>query len=219
MEEIKKLTGRKSKPSKTKLSEYDWDMLEHKRVINQSPPEKLLKKNEQYGNKFLPLQIVEQMLLALYDHYEVTIPFQPQYIEGQLLYHVTLTVHHPISKQKLSYSGTASVPLIPASGDFKWNHRNIPGAESFAILNAAKKIGQIFRAEHDDHSDVMKDYFEKKQISSIDSALENEKRRMLKLIPTIKTKGALTGLLGSVKKINDSEVTALFNAKMEILKK
>ena len=182
-DEIKRLTKRKSKPKSSKLSQKEYDLLDFKRIINQSPPKKLLKKNPEYGNMFIPYHVVKQMLLAIFDTYEIKVPFAPIYVEGQIIYHADIILTHPVLKTKLTYSGTATVPLIPASGDFKWNHRNIPGGKTFAILNASKEIGLLFMAEADDMTNIMKPYFEKKQsegLSPDDEARQNLKNRLTK---------------------------------------
>jgi len=214
--EVTKVTKRKKKSKGSVLAKKEFDLLEFKRVLNQEPPKKLVKTNKEFKNKFIPLQVVEQMLNALYDAYEVVMPFAPTYIEGQVLTVINIIVHHPVLKIPLTYSGMSCVPLIAAENtNMKWNHRNIPGGKGFAILNASKEIGQIFRAEKDDHSDIMRDYFEKKKevLSEDDKAKANIKTRLLKMIKAKKTYKSLHKISDDVKKLNDSEVIMEFNKK------
>jgi len=214
--EVTKVTKRKKKSKGSVLAKKEFDLLEFKRVLNQEPPKKLVKTNKEFKNKFIPLQVVEQMLNALYDAYEVVMPFAPTYIEGQVLTVINLIVHHPVLKIPLTYSGISCVPLIAAENtNMKWNHRNIPGGKGFAILNASKEIGQIFRAEKDDHSDIMRDYFENKKemVSEDDKAKAHVKTRLLKMIKAKKTLNSLHKISDDVKKLNDSEVIMKFNKK------
>ena len=60
--EIKKKVKNRKKPKSSNLTDENFALLEFKRVLNQEPPSKLLKKYKQYGNKYIPLQVVEQML-------------------------------------------------------------------------------------------------------------------------------------------------------------
>jgi hypothetical protein len=185
--EVAIITKRRKKPAKSKNKDYD--LIEFNRVLNTEPPLKLIKTNKEYKNKYIPIQVVEQMLLAIYGAYEIVIPFAPTLMEGQVITVVNIIVHHPILKTTLTYSGLSTVPLIAAESlNMKWNHRNIPGGKGFAILNASKEIGQIFRAEKDDYSDIMRDYFEKKaEVTEEDKANGILKNRMLKMINTSKT--------------------------------
>ena len=114
MKEIEKITKRKT----TKTVESG--LIEHKRILAQDTPKSLIKKNSTFKNKYIPLEHVEFMLSCLYDHHEVVIPFAPTYVEGQVLWVVNLIVHHPVTKEKLTYSGNACVPLISADQE---NHK------------------------------------------------------------------------------------------------
>ena len=184
--EIKELTKRKKLPSRSKLSASEFLALDIKRILNQECPPSLLKKNKQYNNKYIPLEVVEQMLHAIFKHHEVVVPFMPQYVEGQMLWIVNVIVHHE-DGTKLTYSGNSCVPIIgPDKENMKYNHRNIPAGEGFAIMNAAKKIGRIFRAEHDDQSNVMAPYFEKK-VEAVESPEYDRVRRMIEKRITLNT--------------------------------
>ena len=218
--EIKKLTKPKKKSKSSALTQKEFDLLEFKRILNQEPPKKLIKTNKEYGNKYIPLQIVEQMLLAIFESYSIEIPFAPTLMEGQVLTVVNLIVTHPITKEKLTYSGMSCVPLIAADNqNMKFNHRNIAGGKGFALLNASKDIAQIFRAEKDDHTDIMRDYFEKKQEAPVDEAKENLKKRLIKMIEASKTKDSLSKKFEKVKELDDSEVSAFYKTKLKTLKK
>lgn len=221
--EVTVITKKKSKPRSSSLSKKDFDLLEYKRILNQEPPKKLLKTNKEFGNKYIPLQVIEQMLQAIFDAYEIVIPFAPVLIEGQVLTTVNLIVHHPVLKIPLTYSGTSCVPLIAADNQqMKWNHRNIPAGKGFAIMNASKEIGQIFRAEKDDYTDVMRDYFDEKQKVKDESpevkAKEELKKRLLEMIKASKTVESLIKKEQQILKLNDKEVDEAYSERFNELK-
>ncbi len=208
-EEIEKVTSRKS----TKTIKYG--VLEHKRVLSQDTPFSLVKKNSQYGNKYIPLEYIEFMLDCLYTHREVVIPFAPTYIEGQILWVVNLIVHHPVTGEKLTYSGQACVPLISANQEnHKYNHRNIPAGESFAIMNASKKIGNIFNPERNDHIDVMKDYFTKKQNDSETKGRGEEIVRMTELLKKLTKPAEIKMLLPKITEMDNADLLDLYKDKL-----
>jgi hypothetical protein len=196
-------------------------VLEHKRVLAQDTPPVLIKVNKQYNSKYIPLERVEFMLDCLYTHREVVIPFAPTYIEGQVLWVVNLIVHHPVTGEKLTYSGQACVPLIAADQEnHKFNHRNIPAGESFAIMNASKKIGNIFNPERNDHVDVMKDYFKKKQKDSEVTTRSVEIDRMFKLLEAAKLPAQLKLLFPKIKEMDNQELLQIYkHALRKVTKK
>jgi len=214
---------KKKKPSGSTLSAKDFALIEHKKVLNQLTPKKLTLKNSVYGNLYIPLEVIEQMLSALFTAHYITLPFMPKYMKGQVLHVVNIHVLHPVLNEWLIYSGEACVPLIAADqNNMKWNHRNIPAGKGFAIINAAKEIGQIFRPEKHELSNVMRDYFSDKQQESVpvseeDKAKEEMKKRLLKLIPTSKTVTSLKKKEEKMKELDDAEVNEAYNNKMEEL--
>jgi hypothetical protein len=167
MKDLQNILKFRKQPKNSTKDHDEWALLEHKRVLSQDPPKSLLKYNKQFGSKYLPLECIEFILNAMYIHHEIVMPFPPMYVEGQILSFVNIVVYHPVSELKLTYSGQACVPLIAAEHEnMKYNHRNVPASHSFAIMNAAKKIGNIFNAERGDYSHVMEPYFSSKQKES-----------------------------------------------------
>ena len=114
-------------------------------------------------------------------------------------------------------SPTENVPLISANQEnHKYNHRNIPAGESFAIMNASKKIGNIFNPERDEHVDVMKDYFKKKNDSDKDSA---EIVRMTKMIDAAKSLVQIEKLKNNIKQISSDKLSRYYLDKKDKLTK
>jgi len=224
--EVAALTNRKKrKPSGSNLSTKDFALLEHKRVLNQLTPKKLTVVNAVYKNRYIPLEVIEQMLQALFLAHYITIPFMPKYMKGQVLHVVNIHVLHPVLNEWLIYSGEACVPLIAADQkNMKWNHRNIPAGKGFAIINAAKEIGQIFRPEKHELTNVMRDYFADKQQESVpvseeDKAREEMKKRLLTVIKKSRKSETLKKQDKKIKEFNDAEVTGAYNNKLKELTK
>jgi len=163
------------------------------------------------------------MLSAIYPAHSIIITFSTQEIQGQILTVVTLRLLHPVLNIWQEFSGESCVPLIAAEHEnMKWNHRNIPAGKGFAIINASKEIGQIFRAEKDDYSDVMRAYFSNKQKSYNEMSTKQKadfemKKRLLNLIPKKKTIESLNKLKDKVSSLNDDEVNKLFSEKSKTI--
>lgn len=220
--EVKKITKKRARTKASKLTNEEHALLEFKRILNKEAPKKLIRTNREYGNKYIPLQVVEQMLSALFTAYSIVIPFAPVLMEGQVLTVIHLKVLHPILKGEwITYSGLSCVPLIAAeSQNMIWNHRNVPGGKGFAILNAAKEIGPLFRAEKDDFTDIMRPYFDKEKVDTEDEARANMKRRLLKMIEASKTTKSLKNKSKAIKELDDGEViTAYMSKKIELNRK
>ncbi len=218
-EEIKEITKRRKKPAKNKLSVLEFDLLEFKRVLNQSPPDVLIRKNKDYNSRSLSIQVVEQMLNALYISYQIEMPHPPVLMEGQVLFTVNVKVLHPVLKEWLTYSGTSCIPLIAADQEkHKYNHANLGAGKSFAIVNAVKNIGQIFRAEKDSYAEVMKDYFTKKQNNDSDNARSEEISRMVKLIEQCKMPAQLKTFFPKIQSMDNQGILDLYKAKLKSFK-
>lgn len=220
--EIKAKVKKKTRRKDSRISQKEFDMLDFKRIINLDPPVKLIRNNKEYKSKSLPIQVVEQMLNAIYTAYQVK-NLKEQHIEGQIITTLEVVVLHPVLNEWLSYAGVSCVPLISANQEnHKYNHANIPAGKSYAIVNAVKNIGQIFRAEKDTYADVMKDYFvtklEGSEVKKDDSARKELIKRISKMIKQSKSKEFLATLLGEVQIINDEELTKEFNNKNKKVK-
>lgn len=186
------------------LERKDNTLFEHKRVLAQYTPESWTQINSAFGNRYIPLENVEAMLDELYLHYEVVIPFPPQCIDGQVLTTVNLIVHHPFEGTKLTYSGQSCVPFN--SVNQKSNHKNIPAGESFAMMNASRKIGNIFNPERVDDVDV----FEPEEVNE-------EEIRIIGLINQCKDLEALGWFYKKVQKMDNKKVAEAYKLKSKAL--
>lgn len=120
--------------------------------INQSPPTSWLKPHPLASNvKYLPIDKVELLLKRIFQEYKVDI-----LREGQLLnsIYVTVRLHykHPIAGWTYQ-DGTGAIPIQVDKGknasELQWIKsdaisKGLPAAVSFAIKDAADRIGDIF---------------------------------------------------------------------------
>lgn len=186
------------------LIRSDDSLEEHMRVLSQYTPESWTKINSSFGNRYIPLENVESMLEALYTHYEVVIPFPPQHIDNQLITVVNLIVHHPTTEKKLTYSGMSCVSFDSSS--IKANHKNIPAGESFAIMNASRKIGNIFNPDRMDNVEVFNE-----------EVIDEESVRMIGLLENCSSKSDLEMFLPKIKTMDSAAVYKVYNQKKSSL--
>ena len=214
--EVKKITTQRKKRKDSNRTDEEHKLLEFNRVLNQRPPTKLIKENPHFKSKYIPLQVVEIMLKAIFGSFQVSVAHTPVISEGNIIFGINLILIHPITKEKLSYYGVSAVPVLPANGSIQDVHPHLPAAKSYAIMNASKHIGQLFRAEADDYTKVFDTYFEDKM---------NEKKkanpivdRLLKMIAAAKSKTTLEKYRKDVEELGDIEVSAAFEDKFKNLK-
>lgn len=214
--EVKKITTQRKKRKDSNRTDEEHKLLEFNRVLNQRPPTKLIKENPHFKSKYIPLQVVEIMLKAIFGSFQVSVAHTPVISEGNIIFGINLILIHPITKEKLSYYGVSAVPVLPANGSIQDVHPHLPAAKSYAIMNASKHIGQLFRAEADDYTKVFDTYFEDKM---------NEKKkanpivdRLLKMIAAAKSKKTLEKYRKDVEELGDIEVSAAFEDKFKNLR-
>ena len=120
-----------------------------------TPPKAAWIKTNKYSDnaKYLPIRIVEELLTKIFPFWEVQQVGEPKILGNSVVISVNLRVYNPIINQWLNYAGVGAVPIELEKGsdptDFtkikpKALHKNVPAALSFAVNNAAKKIGRIF---------------------------------------------------------------------------
>lgn len=122
-------------------------------VINMDPPEKLIRSHPMAkGVQYLPIDKVEMMLTKVFQQWHVEI-----LREGQLLNSVYVTVRlhfkHPILKEWTFQDGTGAAPIQTDAGKSAADlaaikndaiMKALPAAESYAVKDAAEKIGKVF---------------------------------------------------------------------------
>lgn len=142
------------------------DLHDFKSLLNRPPSKRWVCVN-QYSNdaKYLPIRIVEELLTEIFPFWQVEQVGDPKILANSIVISVQLKVFNPLINQWLSYAGVGAVPIelekpkYSKDGqqtggarnniDFEFInskalHKNVPAALSFAVNNAAKKIGRLF---------------------------------------------------------------------------
>jgi len=130
------------------------DISSYKAIIKKHPRTEWIKTNPYSNNaQYLPIRIVEELLYEIFPFWQVEQQGNPQILGNSIVISVQLKVYNPLINQWMSYAGVGAVPIEVKSGshptDFtqinpKALHKNVPAALSFAVNNAAKKIGRLF---------------------------------------------------------------------------
>jgi hypothetical protein len=142
------------------------DLMDFKNLIKKNPSASWVKTNPYSQNaKYLPIRIVEELLAEIFPFWQVVQNGEPKILGNSVVISVDLKVFNPILNQWMSYAGVGAVPIelekpkFNAKGeqisgarnniDFEYinskaMHKNVPAALSFAVNNAAKKIGRLF---------------------------------------------------------------------------
>jgi hypothetical protein len=98
---------------------------------------------------YIPIEIIERMLSALFLSYSFKMNIPPIIEEGNIIFFMDVVVINPITNEKETFTGTSAVPIKPVHGQLRDIHPHIPAAKTYAIMNACKHIGRLFRAEND----------------------------------------------------------------------
>lgn len=130
------------------------NLQEFKKILSSNPKKDWIHSNKYAGNaKYISIHVIEDLLNKLFPFWEVKQNGQAQILGNSVVVSVELRVFNPLINQWISYAGIGAVPIEVKSGahptDFtkispKAMHKNVPAAMSYAVKNAAKKIGRIF---------------------------------------------------------------------------
>lgn len=122
-------------------------------LLNQNPPEKWIKVNAIANNSsYLPIDKVEYMLTRLFVKWYVEV-LDFKIIANSVSVHIRLFYTSPITGELLHQDGLGAAPLQTDKdkGAIDFNfiknaavQMALPSAESYAIKDAAEKIGRIF---------------------------------------------------------------------------
>ena len=165
------------------------------------------------------------MLDILFATKEFIMSHKPDFVEGNTVFYMDVVVTHPVTLERLTYSGTSVVPIMPNTDNQREVHKRIPAGESFAILNACQKIGRVFRADNENFVSALDNYFTKKQDSEKESPEFDRLKRMLN---SLNTKGQVDKFTGGIAKYHEKklitdaeykELTVMCAVKYEELKK
>ncbi len=122
-------------------------------LLNQPPPEVWVKRNPYAGNTaYLPIDKIEYLLTRLYTTWHVEV-LSYSLIANSCAVHIRLHYRCPITGNMLTQDGVGAAPIqvnegaSPMSPGAMKAHgvqMALPSAETFAIKDAAEKIGRIF---------------------------------------------------------------------------
>ena len=122
-------------------------------TINQAPPVSWVKDHPFIKNyKYIPIEKVEYLLRSVFQFWEWKV-VDFRVIANSIAVHGRLRVLHPVTNEWLEYDGLGAVDIQLKSGSNPTDfgsivpgaiQKNLPAAESYALKDAAEKIGTIF---------------------------------------------------------------------------
>lgn len=122
-------------------------------LLNQNPPEAWIKTNKYANNsRYLAIDKVEYMLTSVFLKWWVEV-LEWKVIANSVAVAVRLFYVSPITGETLHQDGLGAMPMQTdeGAGAVDFNHIKtsavqmaLPGAESYAIKDAAEKIGRVF---------------------------------------------------------------------------
>jgi hypothetical protein len=199
---------------------YSADLLSFNRMLDKDPPKSWVKKNQ--GVSYMPIRIKEDLLRSIFGVFQTEIVGVPRILGNSIVVDVHLKVYHPLMQEWITYAGTGAVPIQTEKGagplEFdKINpmalHKNVPSALSFAISNAANKIGRLFGAGLNSKADelvgIMDAYGDGRE-STEERNSRIEEERVISFFHKCKDEDAIQALL------SDPSVLELVNASERI---
>lgn len=120
-------------------------------ILDRAPNPAWIKVNN--GVQYIPIRTVEDLLKSFFGVYQVEMVGEPKLIVNSVVVNVHLKVYYYLTNEWICYAGTGAVPIQTQKGAGPNEvdkiiptalHKNVPAALSFAVSNAAKKIGKVF---------------------------------------------------------------------------
>lgn len=124
-------------------------------LLNQKPPQSWLKKHPFINggkHEYLPIERIELMLTQIFQQWSVRVnSFNPLF--NAVAVHVTLRVNNPLTGEWIEQDGLGAAPIQTNAGASAADLSQIkndavmkalPTAESYAIKDAAEKLGKLF---------------------------------------------------------------------------
>ncbi|HUW93315.1 MAG TPA: hypothetical protein VMV74_09130 [Bacteroidales bacterium] len=136
------------------------------RLLNEPPPPQWLKDHPMAkGVKYIPIERVEYMLTRIFKRWHVEIR-QIQLFANSITVTVRLHYQDVLSDEMLWQDGVGASPIQTdkGSGAMDWNStkhdavmKSAPAAESYAVKDAAEKIGKLFGKDMNRADKIMYD--------------------------------------------------------------
>ena len=121
-------------------------------LLNQPPSDKWLKKHPIAGTKYIPIERIEYLLTKIFLEWWVEVK-EVQVIANSCVVTIRLHYRDVVSNELLCQDGIGAAPIQTDKGagatDFNKVKANgvmlaAPAAESYAVKDAAEKIGKLF---------------------------------------------------------------------------
>lgn len=135
-------------------------------LLNMDPPSGWLKDHPMAkGVKYIPIERVEYLLTRIFKKWNVEIR-QVQVIANSVVVTVRLYYQDVLSDEILWQDGIGASPIQTdkGAGAMDWNHtkndavmKAAPAAESYAVKDAAEKIGKLFGKDMNRADKIMYD--------------------------------------------------------------
>jgi len=135
-------------------------------LLNREPPKEWLKEHPMAkGVKYLPIERVEYMLISIFKKWNVEVR-QVQVIANSVVVTIRLYYQDVLSNEMLWQDGIGASPIQTdkGAGAMDWNHtkndavmKAAPAAESYAVKDAAEKIGKLFGKDMNRADKIMYD--------------------------------------------------------------
>lgn len=135
-------------------------------LLNENPPTAWLKDHPMAkGVKYLPIERVEYMLTRIFQKWSVEIK-QVQVVANSVVVTVRLFYQDVLSDEMLWQDGVGASPIQTdkGAGAMEWNKtkndavmKAAPAAESYAVKDAAEKIGKLFGKDMNRADKIMYD--------------------------------------------------------------
>ena len=130
-----------------------WQQNELNRLLNEEPPKSWLKDHPMAkGVKYLPIERIEYMLTRIFKKWNVEVR-QVQVIANSVVVTIRLFYQDVLSNEMLWQDGIGAAPIQTdkGAGAMQWDKaksdavmKAAPAAESYAVKDAAEKIGKLF---------------------------------------------------------------------------
>lgn len=156
-------------------------------LLNEEPPKTWLKEHPMAkGVKYLPIERIEYMLTRIFKKWNVEIR-QVQVVANSVVVTVRLYYQDVLSDEMLWQDGIGASPIQTdkGAGAMDWNKtkndavmKAAPAAESYAVKDAAEKIGKLFGKDMNRADKIMYDTLpaveKRDKLEELDNEQKNE---------------------------------------------
>lgn len=141
------------------------DMNELNVLLNQNPAEKWLKEHPMAKTKYIPIERIEWLLTKIFIDWKVEIR-QVQIIANSCVVTIRLYYRDVLTNEMLWQDGVGAAPIQTDKGAGATDFNKVksdgvmkaaPAAESYAVKDAAEKIGKLFGKDLNRADQIMYD--------------------------------------------------------------